>query len=82
MLLPLRLHMFYWLHYLQLKSHINEAYENFFNTIKNFVENKDHSAAKTLCQNTNNPISIAEKIINIELSLGDKINIKISFHFN
>ena len=31
--------------------------ENFFNTIKNFVENKDYSAAKTLCQNTNNPIS-------------------------
>ncbi len=31
--------------------------ENFFNSIKNFVEQKDISAAKTLCQNTDNPIA-------------------------
>jgi len=31
--------------------------ENFFNSIKNFVEKKDISAAKTLCQNTDNPIA-------------------------
>ena len=42
--------------YSAIKSASKED-ENFFNTIKNFVENKDYSAAKTLCQNTNNPIS-------------------------
>jgi len=31
--------------------------QNFFNSIKNFVEQKDISAAKTLCQNTDNPIA-------------------------
>lgn len=31
--------------------------ENFFNSIKNFVEQKDITAAKTLCQNTDNPIA-------------------------
>ena len=29
----------------------------FFKSIKNFVEQKDISAAKTLCQNTDNPIA-------------------------
>ena len=31
--------------------------ENFFNSIKNFLEEKEISAAKTLCQNTDNPIA-------------------------
>ena len=31
--------------------------ENFFKSIKNFVEQKDITAAKTLCQNTDNPIA-------------------------
>ena len=31
--------------------------ENFFNSIKNFLEEKEISAAKTLCQNTDTPIA-------------------------
>jgi biopolymer transport protein ExbB len=31
--------------------------ESFFNSINNFVKQKDLSAAKTLCKNTNNPIA-------------------------
>ena len=41
-------------------SAINKASkedENFFKSIKNFVEQKDITAAKTLCQNTDNPIA-------------------------
>ena len=41
-------------------SAINKASkedENFFKSIKNFVEQKDIAAAKTLCQNTDNPIA-------------------------
>ncbi len=35
----------------------NQEDENFLKMIKSFVEEKDISAAKTLCKNTNNPIS-------------------------
>lgn len=41
-------------------STINKASledESFLKSIKNFVENKDIQAAKTLCKNTDNPIS-------------------------
>ena len=41
-------------------SAINKASKedkNFFKSIKNFVEQKDLTAAKTLCQNTDNPIA-------------------------
>jgi len=39
--------------------------ENFFNSIKNFLEKKEISAAKTLCQNTDNPIArMIEKGVN------------------
>ena len=31
--------------------------KSFFKSVKNFVEQKDISAAKTLCQNTDNPIA-------------------------
>ncbi|MEE2700099.1 MAG: MotA/TolQ/ExbB proton channel family protein [Bacteroidota bacterium] len=31
--------------------------ESFFKSVKNFVEQKDITAAKTLCQNTDNPIA-------------------------
>ncbi len=49
-------------------SAINKASkedENFFKSIKNFVEQKDITAAKTLCQNTDNPIArMIEKGVN------------------
>tara|TARA_B100001778_G_C18470623_1_gene575605 strand:- start:281 stop:946 length:666 start_codon:yes stop_codon:yes gene_type:complete len=39
--------------------------ENFLKTIQNFVESKDIEAAKTLCRNTNSPISrMIEKGVN------------------
>ena len=39
--------------------------ENFLKTIQNFVESKDIEAAKTLCKNTNSPISrMIEKGVN------------------
>lgn len=39
--------------------------ENFLKSIKHFVEQKDFSAAKTLCRNTNNPVArMIEKGVN------------------